>query len=109
MDNFGMMQFNERAAAGVCFSLPGALSVVPVRFSLSAPELNFGSRFTVSARIRMDWQLCRERMEHFFVTIAGMFRSAADKIARPVYHYGKKVFNVLRFRSLTLSRSGRRL
>ena len=62
MNGTDMIIFNELAAGNVCFSLPGALSVIPVRFSFPAPELNFTSWFTVSTGIHSEWLFIQENL-----------------------------------------------
>ena len=109
MDMTTMIRYNEPAAGNACFSLPGALSVVPVRFSFPAPELNFGFRFTVSAGIHADWLIIREGMEQIFVSVAGSVRTVSRKICRSVFGFRLRKLNILRARILKLSYAGRRL
>ena len=82
MKSFEMMTFNELAAGDVCFSLPGALSVLPVRFSFPAPMFCDSICFSVSARIQSDWQIIQERIEHFFISVSGLIRTAFRKTCR---------------------------
>ena len=109
MEKIGMIQFNASAADAVCFSLAGALSVVPVKFSLPAPKLNFSSWFSVSARIQTEWQVFQERSGHFFISVAGLIRSTLKKVSCLNFRLRKREINVLRSRILKLSTGGRRL
>ena len=109
MNGSDMIIFNELAAENVCFSLPGALSVIPVRFSFPAPELNFSSWFTVPAGIHSEWLFIQERIEHFFISVSGLIRTAFRKTCRAAVFFGIRKINALRVRSLKLSYAGRRL
>ena len=109
MNGSDMIIFNELAAENVCFSLPGALSIIPVRFSFPAPELNFTSWFTVSAGIHSEWVFIQERIEHLFITVSGLIRTAFRKTCRPVIFFRIGKINALRARTLKLSYAGRRL
>lgn len=109
MEQTGMIQFNAEAAETACFSLAGALSVIPVSFSFPAPELNFSSWFSVSARLQTEWQFLQERSGHLFISVAGLIRSAVRKICCPNCRFRKREMNVLRSRILKLSTGGRRL
>ena len=109
MNGRSMIIYNEPAAENICFSLPGALSVVPVRFSFPAPELNFSSWFTVSAGIHSEWLFIQERIEHFFISVSGLIRTAFRKTCRAAVFFSIRKINVLRDRSLKLSYAGRRL
>ena len=108
MNGSDMIVFNEPAAENVCFSLPSALSVIPVRFSFPAPELNFSSWFTVSSGIHSEWLFIQERIGHFFISVSGLIRTAFRKTCRAAFFSIRKI-NVLRIRSLKLSYAGRRL
>lgn len=109
MNGLDMIIFNERASENVCFSLSGALSVIPVRFSFPAPELNFSSWFTVSAGIHSEWLLIQERIGHFFISVSGSVITAFRKTCRAAVFFSIGKINVLRVRSLKLSYAGRRL
>ena len=109
MNGSDMIIFNKLAAGNVCFSLPGALSVIPVRFSFPAPELNFSSWFTVSAGIHSEWLFIQERVEHFFISVSGLIRTTFRKTCRPAVFFSIRIINALRVRSLKLSYAGRRL
>ena len=106
--NSKMIVYNETAAENICFSRLGALSVIPVRFSFPAPELNFTSWFTVSAGIHSEWLFIQERIDHFFISVSGLVRTAFRKTCRAVFCSIRKI-NVLRVRILKLSYAGRRL
>ena len=109
MNASDVIVFNELAAENVCFSLPGALSIIPVRFSFPAPELNFSSWFTVSAGTHSEWLFIRERIGHFFISVSGLIRTAFRKICRSAVFFSIRIINALRVRSLKLSYAGRRL
>ena len=109
MNGSAMIIFNEQAAENVCFSLCGSLSIIPVRFSFPAPELNFSSWFTVSAGIRSEWMFIRERIGHFFISVSGLIRTAFRKTCRAAVFFSNRIINALRVRSLKLSYAGRRL
>jgi len=109
MNGTDMIIFNEQDAGNVCFSLPGALSVIPVRFSFPAPELNFTSWFTVSTGIHSEWLFIQERIEHFFISVSGLIRTAYRKTCRAAIFFSIRKINALRVRSLKLSYAGRRL
>lgn len=108
MTGTDMISYNKEAAENVCFSLPGALSVIPASFSFPAPELNFGFRFSVSAGIHPELQFIQERIEHFFISVAGLIRTVLKKKSRTAFCFIRKM-NVLRARILKLSYAGRRL
>ena len=107
--NNDMIIYNESTAGDICFSLPGALSVIPVRFSFPAPELNFTSWFSVSAGIQSEWLFIQERIEHFFISVSGLIRTAFRKTCRAAIFFSIRKINVLRARILKLSYAGRRL
>jgi len=107
MNGNKMIVWNEPAAEGICFSLPGALSIIPVRFSFPAPELNFTSWFTVSAEVHSEWLFVPERIGHIFISVAGLIRTACRKICRVGFCIRK--INVQRARIQKLSYAGRRL
>ena len=109
MNGKSMIIYNEPAAENICFSLPGALSVVPVRFSFPAPELNFTSWFSVTAGIHSEWLFIQERIEHFFISVSGLIRAAFRKTCRAAVFFSIRKINVLRARILKLSYAGRRL
>ena len=109
MNGKSMIIYNEPAAENICFSLPGALSVVPVRFSFPAPELNFTSWFSVTAGIHSEWLFIQERIEHFFISVSGLIRTAFRKTCRAAVFFSIRKINVLRARILKLSYAGRRL
>ena len=109
MNGSDMIIFNEQAAGNVCFSLPGALSVIPVRISFPAPDLNFSSWFTVSAGIHSEWLFIQERIGHCFISVSGSILTAFRKICRAAVCLSIRKINVLRFKSLKLSYAGRRL
>ena len=109
MNGNDLIIFNELAADDVFFSLTGALSVIPVRFSFPAPELNFSSWFTVPAGIHSEWLFIQERIEHFFISVSGLIRTAFRKTCRAAIFFSIRKINVLRVRSLKLSYAGRRL
>ncbi len=109
MNDNSMIIYNELVAGDVCFSLPGALSVIPVRFSFPAPELNFTSWFSVSAGIHSEWLFIQERIEHFFISVSGLIRTAFRKTCRTAVFFSIRKINVLRARILKLSYAGRRL
>ena len=108
MTETSMISYNKQAAENVCFSLPGALSVIPVRFSFPAPELNFGFRFSVSAGIHSELLLVQERIEQFFISVSGLIRTVLKKHCRTVFFFIREI-NVPRARILKLSYAGRRL
>ena len=109
MNGSDMIIVNELAADNVCFSLPGTLSIIPVRFSFPAPDLNFSSCFTVSAGIHSEWLFIQERSGHFFISVSGLIRTAFRKICRSAVLFSIRIINSLRVRSLKLSYAGRRL
>ena len=109
MNDNSMVVYNELAAENICFSLPGALSVIPVRFSFPAPELNFSSWVTVSAGIHSEWLFIQERIEPFFISVSGSILAAFRKTCRAAVFFSIRKINVLRVRSLKLSYAGRRL
>ena len=109
MERTGMIQFNAQAGEAVCFSLSGVLAVFPVRFSFPAPELNFSSCFSVSARIQTEWKILQERANHFFISVAGLIHTASRKIGGSYSRFYHRTINVLRSRILKLSTGGRRL
>lgn len=109
MNDNSMIIYNEPAAGDICFSLPGALSVIPVRFSFPAPELNFTSWFSVAAGIHSEWLFIQERIEHFFISVSGLIRTAFRKTCRTAVFFSIRKINVLRARLLKLSYAGRRL
>ena len=109
MNDNSMIIYNKLVAGDVCFSLPGALSVIPVRFSFPAPELNFTSWFSVSAGIHSEWLFIQERIEHFFISVSGLIRTAFRKTCRAAVFFSIRIINALRVRSLKLSYAGRRL
>ena len=109
MNGSDVIVFNELAAENVCFSLPGALSIIPVRFSFPAPELNFSSWFTVSSGIHSEWLFIQERIGHFFISVSGLILTAFRKTRRAAVFFCNRKINVLRVRSLKLSYTGRRL
>ena len=109
MNGSDMIIYNGQAAENFCFSLPGALSIIPVRFSFPAPELNFSSWFTVSAGIHSEWLFIRERIGHFFISVSGLIRAAFRKTCRAAVFFSIRMINALRVRSLKLAYAGRRL
>ena len=109
MNEISKISYNEWGAGDCCFSVPGALSVVPVRFSFPAPELNFSSWFSVTASIHTEWLFIQERFESFFISIAGLIRTAFRKSCRKAVQSCIRTVNVLRARVLKLSYGGRRL
>jgi hypothetical protein len=109
MKSFGMMTFNELAAGDVCFSLPGALSVFPVRFSFPAPMFCDSICFSVSARIQSDWQIIQERIEHFFISISGSVRKRFVKHFTAVFRFFRCRVNSFRARTMRLAAGGLRL
>ncbi len=109
MNGSDMIIVNELAAGNVCFSLPGSLSVIPVRFSFPAPDLNFSSWFTVSAGIHSEWLFVQERIGHFFISVSGLIRTAFRKTCLAGVLFSIRKINALRVRSLKLAYAGRRL
>ena len=108
MDAIGMISYNGRGADNVCFSLPGVLTAVPVRFSLPAPDLFFDSGFSGSPGIYTELQFIQDRIGHFFVSVAGLFRTVHKRI-RTALPFCQHEISVLRTRTLKLSYAGRRL
>ena len=108
MNDNSMIIYNEPAAGDICFSLPGALSVIPVRFSFPAPELNFTSWFSVAAGIHSEWLFIQERIGHFFISVSGSILAAFRKTRRAVFLSIRKI-NILRVRRRKLSFANLRL
>lgn len=108
MNGSDMITFDGQAAENVCFSLPGALSVIPLRISFPAPDLNFSSWFTVSAGIHSEWLFIQERIGHFFISVSGSILAAFRKTRRAVFLSIRKI-NVLRVRRRKLSYANLRL
>ena len=109
MNGRDVIFFNGQAAGNVCFSLPSTLSVIPIRFSFPAPDLNFSSWFTVPAGIHSEWLFIQERIGHFFISVSGQILTAFRKTCRAAVFFSIRKINVLRVRSLKLSYAGRRL
>ena len=109
MNDNSMIIYNELVAGDVCFSLPGALSVIPVRFSFPAPELNFTSWFSVSAGIHSEWLFIQERIEHFFISISGSVSKRFVKPFTAVFRFFRCRVNSFRARTMRLAAGGLRL
>jgi hypothetical protein len=109
MNKYGMMVYCESAAGNVCFSLPGLLPVVPVRFSSPVPMLNNGCCLSVFAGIRSDFQLLPGRIEHFFISVAGSLVSSVKRQMKTAVRFFHCRINVYRSRIMKLAVGGRRL
>ena len=109
MNGDDMIIFNGQAAENFCFSLSSALSVIPIRISFPAPDLNFSSCFTISAGIHSEWLFIQERIGHCFISVSGSIHAAFRKVYRAAVFLSIRKIDVLRFRSLKLSYAGRRL
>ena len=104
-----MITFNELAAGNLCFSLPGALTAFPVRFSFPAPVLGDCTCFSVSARIQSDWLIVQERLEHFFFSITGTVCKHFVKHFTQRVRLFRRRINAFRARTLRLACGGFRL
>ena len=109
MNAVEMVSYIGREGDNICFSLPGVLTAVPVRYSLPAPDLNFDFWFSVSSEIHTELQFIQNRIEHFFISVSGLFRTAYRKKNRPAIIICRREISVLRIRILKLSYAGRRL
>ena len=109
MKPIAMITFDALAAGNVCFSLPGALSVFPVRFSFPAPVLWDGTCFSVSAKIQSGWRIIRERFEHFFISISGSVCKCVVRHFMRVVRLCRRRINSFRVRTMRLAAGGLRL
>ena len=56
-----------------------------------------------------EWLFIQERIEHFFISVSGLIRTAFRKTCRTAVFFSIRKINVLRARILKLSYAGRRL
>lgn len=76
--------FNKTAGYGRTVSVFGLCAPVPAMFSFSAPRPDSGVFFSINPRTESSWQIVRERMIDFTVSITGLIFSVRRTLRRAV-------------------------